>query len=181
MNKHTKMKTVTVFFTIILLIGVGSLKAQDNSVWKELAFKNYTIKYPSNKKLEKSSQEGSFTLYLIPEKLPSQSDNVLMQINDIAGYMLDLESYAYQFGEAYFNYYNVTVLEDQEVTINNKPCHIFVTEKDDGHGTTEYKTRVYIWVKNNWAYNLIFSAKPDRYDKLLPIAEKMAESFAYTK
>jgi len=169
------MKTVTIF---LIFITVVSLEAQDSPAWKELIFKNYTIKYPSNKKLEKNSQEGGFTLYLIPEKLPSQSDNVLMQINDIAGYMLDLESYAYQFAEAYFNYYNVTILEDQEVNINNKPCHIFVTEKDDGHGNTEYKTRVWIWVKNNWAYNLIFSAKPERYDELLPVAKKMAESLA---
>ena len=175
------MKTIPVFLAGLIIINVASLAAQDNPFWMELSFKNYTIKYPSNTKLEKNSQEGSFTIYLIPEKLPSQSDNVLMQINEIAGYMLDLESYAYQFAEAYFNYYNVTILEDRQINVNNQPCHIFVTERDDGHGEVEYKTRVCIWVKNNWAYNLIFSAKPERYDELLPIATKMAESLTFKR
>lgn len=146
---------------------------EKENVWETLEYKNYTIEYPKNKRLFKSSPEGNFTLYL----LTGQTDNVMMKINDLSGYMLTLESYAFQFSDEYFRRTNVTLLEDKTITLNKQPCHKFVATADDGHGEIEYKTLVYIWVKNNWAYNLIFTAKPDKYDELKPIAQKVAESF----
>lgn len=147
------------------------------NVWETLEFKNYSIDYPKNRRLVINSPEGNFTLYL----LTGQTDNVMMKINDLAGYMLTLDSYSFQFYDEYFRRTNVTLLEDKTITINKQPCHKFVATADDGHGEIEYKTMVYIWVKNNWAYNLIFSAKPDKYDELKPIAQKVADSFKLSK
>lgn len=161
-----------------------SLKAKETPVktvsenaWETLSFKNYTINIPSNKRVVKDSQQGNFTLYLLPET----SDNIMMQINDLAGYMLTLDSYAFQFSDEYFRRTNVNLLEDKRIKINNQPCYKFVATTDDGHGEIEYKILVLIWVKNNWAYNLTFTAKPEKYNELIPIAEKVYKSFTLTK
>lgn len=168
--------------TLILALSFISLQpvimlAQENVKWNTLVFKNYSIDYPTNKRLVKNSPEGNFTLYLLSQ----QTDNIMMQINDIAGYMLTLDSYAFQFSDAYFRRANVTLLEDKSITLNNQPCHRFVAVMDDGHGEEEFKTMVYIWVRNNWAYNLTFTAKPDKYEELKPTAQKVVESFKFAK
>jgi hypothetical protein len=154
-----------------------SVETAPENVWETLSFKNYTINIPGNKRMVKNSPEGNFTLYLLSE----QTDNIMMQINDLAGYMLTLDSYSFQFSDEYFRRTNVNLIEDKRINVNNQPCHKFVATADDGHGEIEYKTMVYIWVKNNWAYNLTFTAKPDTYNELKPIAEKVFASFTLKK
>ena len=65
--------------------------------------------------------------------------------------------------------------------VYKRQCHRFVAVMDDGHGEEEFKTMVYIWVRNNWAYNLTFTAKPDKYEELKPTAQKVVESFKFAK
>jgi hypothetical protein len=171
------MKKFSILFMVFILSYITVVFSQEGTTWKTLVYKNYTIDYPANKRLVKNSPEGNFTIYLLQQ----QTDNVMMKINDLAGYMLDIDSYAFQYGDEYFRRANITVLEDKTITLNKQPCHKFVVTQDDGHGEIEYKVMVYIWVKNNWAYNLTFATKPDKYEELKPIAEKVAESFKFTK
>jgi hypothetical protein len=171
------MKKLLLFLVMFILIHETNGSSQESATWKTLVYKNFSIDYPTNKRLVKNSPEGNFTLYFLQQ----QTDNIMMQINDLAGYMLDLDSYAFQFSDEYFRKTNVTLIEDKTLTINNQPCHKFVATVDDGHGEIQYKTMVYIWVKNNWAYNLTFTAKPDKYEELKPIAQKVVQSFKFTK
>lgn len=171
------MKKFLFFLALFIFLHEIVAFTQESTTWKTLIYKNYTIDYPANKRLVKNSPEGNFTIYLLQQ----QTDNVMMKINDLAGYMLDLDSYAFQYGDEYFRRTNITVLEDKTITLNKQPCHKFVATQDDGHGEIEFKVMVYIWVKNNWAYNLTFTAKPDKYDELKPIAQKVVQSFKYTK
>jgi len=175
--KNYIMKRIWILSLVLIFIQPIITFAQDNVKWNTLVFKNYSIDYPTDKRLVKNSPEGNFTLYLLAQ----QTDNIMMQINDLAGYMLTLDSYAFQFSDAYFRRADVTLLEDKSLTINNQPCHKFVATVDDGHGEIQFKTMVYIWVKNNWAYNLTFTAKPDKYNELMPIAQKVVGSFKYIK
>jgi len=169
----------TLILSLLLLISIQTVTtfAQENIKWNTLVFKNYSIDYPTNKRLVKNSPEGNFTLYLLSE----QTDNIMMQINDLAGYMLTLDSYVFQFSDAYFRRADVTLLEDKSLTLNNQPCHKFVAVVDDGHGEIQLKTMVYIWVKNNWAYNLTFTAKPDKFDEFKPIALRVIDSFKFVR
>ena len=162
---------------VSLRVTDAAVETVSENTWETLSFKNYTINIPGNKRLVKNSPEGNFTLYLLTE----QTDNIMMQINDIEGYMLTLDSYSFQFSDEYFRRTNVNLLEDKRIKVNNQTCHKFVATADDGHGEIEYKTMVYIWVKNNWAYNLTFTARPDKYNELKPIAEKVFASFTLTK
>lgn len=171
------MRKILVLTLLFVSIQPVIVLAQETVKWNTLVFKNYSIDYPTDKKLVKNSPEGNFTLYLLNQ----QTDNIMMQINDIAGYMLTLDSYAFQFSDAYFRRSDVTLLEDKSITLNNQPCHKYVAVIDDGHGEIEFKTMVHIWVRNNWAYNLIFTAKPDKYEELKPIAQKVVESFKFVK
>ena len=159
------------FLALFIFIHEIVAFTQESTTWKTLIYKNYSIDYPANKRLVKNSPEGNFTIYLLQQ----QTDN------DLAGYMLDLDSYAFQYGDEYFRKANITILEDKTITLNKQPCHKFVVTQDDGHGEIEYKVMVYIWVKNNWAYNLTFAAKPDKYVELKPLAQKVAESFKFIK
>jgi hypothetical protein len=171
------MKPFFLLFAIGILAFNSDMFSQNGTEWKTLIYKNYSIEYPSNKKLVKNSPEGNFTIYLLPQ----QTDNIMMQINDLSGYMLDLDSYSFQYGDEYFRKTNVNLIEDKLLNLNNQPCHKFVAEFDDGHGEIELKLTVYIWVKNNWAYNLSFAVKPDKYEELKPFATHVAKSFKFLK
>jgi hypothetical protein len=168
-----------IFPTLIILLIFPDLFAQDNIAWNKQSYKNFSINYPTDKSFVENDPSGEFTIYLLPSLYPERSDNIMMEIHDIAGYMLDLDSYSLQFYDAYFRYANITIIEDKIININNQPCHKFIIKKDDGHGEVQYVTMVHIWVKNNWAYNLIFSAKPDKYEELKPIAQKVIDSFKF--
>lgn len=155
---------------------------QAKNEWATLKFKNYTIDYPTNKRLVKNSEEGNFTLFLLtqPADNSKQTDNITMRINDVEGYIMDLDSYAIQFSDKYFRTTNVHVYENKIISLNNQPCHKFVATVDGRNGETGFKIIVYLLFKDNWAYNLTFTSSMDKYDELKPIAQKVFESLKIT-
>lgn len=168
------MKNILVFFAVFVLIHQTNVFSQESNTMKTVKFENYSISHPLDKTLIRNDGDG-FTIYL------NQRDNITMEIKDLAGYLLDLDTYSEQFRYNYFQKTNVTGFQSERISINNFPCQKFVASYDDGHGKIEFKVIVYIWVKNNWAYNLWFVAGPNNFDALKPIALKVMNSFRITQ
>jgi len=168
------MKTKVVFFLAILTL-CSFFYSQTEPNWTTLEFKNYQIEHPSDARIIKNSFKSTFSIYF------NVKDKVTMEINDLSGYMLTLDSYTQQFFDTFFRSSTVRVLEKKRLNLNNQPCYRIIAVVDDGHGEITFKTMVYIWVKNNWAYNLKYVAAPTKYEDYLPIAHKIASSFKYTK
>jgi hypothetical protein len=171
------MKRYLFFLTVFTFIYETNVVSQVSNSWKTLVFKNYTIDVPADKRLDKADQQ--FALML------GEKNNITLLINDLAGYQADLDSYAAQYRQDNFETTNVINfvkgLQSQRITINNLPCQKFVVSWDDGHGEITHKQMTYLFVKNNWAYHLVFSAAPDKFDELKPIALKVMGSFKITK
>ena len=161
---------------VCLIFGLETfLLSQNSSEWKTVEFKNYTISYPADKRLTKDNQEGTFTLYL------NQRDNLTMVVDDLSGYNLSLGEFSSQYIENLQSKYNVTVLQNTRTTVNNQPCQKIICSFDDGHGEIQLKNMYYILVKNNWAYTFSLTCEPSHFDELKPIAQKVANSFKFTK
>ena len=169
MKKH-------VLFIIGFIFIFGSLLfSQGNSEWKTAEFKNYTVSYPSDKRMIKNPLKGTFTIYL------NLRDNITMEINDLSGYNLSLSEYSRQYLEHLKSQYNTKVLQNIKATTGSLPCQKITCAYDDGHGEIKLKGMYNIWVKNNWAYTMSFTCAPDNYNALKPIAQKVMDSFKITK
>jgi len=169
------MKKSLVFLAVFMFIFGTNVFSQGSTGWDTWSFKNYTIDYPTDNLSNKNLQKGTFTIFF------TYKDKIDMEINDLAGYGLTLDTYSSQYFDNYFRLTNVTVTQNKRIIINNQPCKKIVAAVDDGHGEVKFKTMVYIWVKNNWAYDLRFVAAPSKFDELQPIAEQIAASFKFTK
>lgn len=169
------MKNKIFFLAIFFLSHYVTCFPQSESGWTTLEFRNYKIMHPSDARILKNMNKSTFTIYF------NMNDKISMEINDLAGYMLTLDSYAQQFFDNYFRSTSVKVIEKKKLILNNQPCYRIIAAVNDGHDDIIFKTMVYIWVKNNWAYNLKFVAAPDKYDEYRVTAQKVAESFTYTR
>lgn len=154
---------------------IKSSSESKDTAWETLVFKNYSIDYPADVRIDKIDQEGTFKLYL------GDKDNITMVIEDLAGEILSFDDYVEQYRYVFFQKTNVTGFQSQRLVINTQACQKYCASFDDGHGEIEFKCMVYIWVKNNWGYNLVFTASPDSFDKLLPTAKKIMGSLKFTK
>lgn len=171
------MKRYLCFLAVFTFICEINVVSQGSNSWKTIVFKNYTIDVPADKRLDKIDQQFSLML--------GEKNNITLLISDLAGYNADLNSYAAQYRQQNFEITRVINrvkgLQSQRITINGLPCQKYVVSWDDGHGDITHKQMTYLFVKNNWAYHLVFSAAPDKFEELKPIAEKVMGSFKIIK
>lgn len=157
---------------ISLVFGFETLSiSQVNSDWKTAEFKNYTVSYPSDKRMIKNTTQGTFTIYM------NLRDNITMEINDLSGYSLSLSEYSRQYLEHLKSQYNTKVLQNVKATTGSLPCQKISCAYDDGHGEIKLKAMYSIWVKNNWAYTMSLTCAPDNFDEWKPITQKVMDSF----
>lgn len=160
-------------FLYILLVLVGHLYAQDDN-WKSISNKNYTITYPNNWTANTKGEMGtSFTIKSPLEVSDDFRENVNLVIQDLSAYDgLNLD----RFIEISIGQIS-SMIADGNLKSNarkgNKHELVYLYKQ----GNFTLKVMQWVWVKDQQAYILTFTAKADAFDTNLNDAHKIMKSF----
>ncbi|MCV6628257.1 MAG: hypothetical protein OIF50_00200 [Flavobacteriaceae bacterium] len=159
------------FFICILI--PTSILAQDAN-WKNLSKKGYSISHPANWTVDTSGTMG--TTFSIKSGLEANDDfqeNINLVLQDLSAYDgLDLNRYVeISLGQI------KNMIKDGDLKSNERKGDfqemVYLFQQGKNHLTVKQR----LWVKNQKAYVLTFTAKADAYEKYLKTAEKIMKSF----
>lgn len=142
------------------------------SGWKALDGTDYKLKYPETWELNTSGLQGTkFILFAHIEGAPFR-DNINLIVQDLPDEDFTLQKY-------------VEISEGQVKQFITGSDIIFSETSNSRHkmiytgslGQLKLKWQQYLWVKNNKAYVLTFTAAQDSYDKKVDMATEIMDSF----
>lgn len=165
-------------FIIIPILIFHTIFLSAQSDWKILKESKYSIKYPKDWKLQNPGQMGSEFMIFSPISEPGDKfrENINLLIQNLNGLNLNLEQY--------------TELSENQIKTLISDSKIFENKRQHGKkydyqkiiykgtmGELKLKFVQYYWVINNKAYVLTFTAEQNQFDKYLPVAVKIMDSF----
>src|SRR5215204_1858843 len=179
-----------ILLTVIIILGflmVPALLSQSIVAWDEfLTYENndfgFSIRYPSDWKKEEEYTSKSSNVNIVVSfakqngsRINTEAD-LYIRTEDFLGKNVSLEEFA-QFQKAYTSsLLAVSSFNESKAIIGNKPAwqleYIF---KGIG-GITRHGLNS-LMINDNIGYSLVFSTDQKSFDKYLPIAQKMIESF----
>ncbi len=176
------MNKLMSIFTITFLLIINSSNIYGQTQWKTLDNKNFSIMYPATWDLNSAGLMG--TKFIILSPLSNSNDkfqeNVNLITQDLTGLNVPLDKYV-ETSENQIKTLlsNGKLLESKRISDNNSEYHILVfTGKQ---GIFNLKFMQYFRIINNKAYVLTYTAEINQYDKFLPIAKKIMDSFKVIK
>ncbi len=143
---------------------------------KEFSKNNYAIKYPDSWILQDNFGNG-IEFFLLTKKTDTNdsfSENLNLIIQNIESLNLDLDKYV-GITENQFKDNKAKVLVDKRDKNKFNDFHVFVFEANVKGN--DLKFMQYIFVENNRAYVLTFSATLDNFDRYIAEMQKAMDSF----
>jgi serine/threonine-protein kinase len=165
-----KLKITTLFF-------LATMVASCQTKLEKYSKDNYTISYPKNWKMNTSGQMGSeFIIFSEIEKNETFRENVNLLTQDLKGQSFTLKSFAEMSKNQIKNTVpNSTIIESKIVDSASQPYYILVWKGKIGPNELQLKQQIYI--KEEKAYIISFTALPESYARFAETADKIFNSF----
>ncbi len=167
-------------FTALLFIlyTTGSYSQQPNSDWKILDGSFFSIKYPADWELDQSGQFGStFFIFSPVESAQDQfKENINFMKQDLTGYNLDMDKYVEITEEQLKTLItNGAMIESKRIKTESSEYHqiIYTGDQEIYH----LKFVAYMWLQNEKAYVLTFTAEQTTFEKYKETGEAILNSF----
>lgn len=160
---------------VLLLITSFGVKGQEK--WIEYKKYNYQTEYPQSWTLSDAKSTGSAFVMLSPiEKNETFRENINLNVSFLEGGKVTLEAYKTLSLEKIKNMLpNVTILEDKTVKKGaNKYQVIIWTGKV---GNMSLKVKQHLYVKDNKAYSLSYSATKESFKRFETTANRILNGF----
>lgn len=184
------MKQIIFFITICIGFNCSSTAQQqkkdveiiNNTDWKTLEIKPFSIQYPSNWKPDDSGTNGTTFFLFSPFENTDDtfSENVNLLLQNLPDKKMDLEGYVkLTNSQIKDNPYiqDIEIIENKTYDKNNYHQMIFKGTQN-GNKFTYYQR---YWVMDHIAIILTFTAQQNTYSKYLPIGEKILNTFKITE
>jgi hypothetical protein len=165
---------LTLSLIFLLLIGTGY--SQNQKLDSRIDQPNYSIKYPSNWKIDNTGKNGA-SFYLFAQKdgqINNFGENINLLIQDLHSMNLDLKKYTH-ISEDQIKIHG-TLIESKRITKNSIQGQAIIYEAISAKGL-RLKFRQYYFLKNEKAYILTYTAKKETYDWYIQLAEKIMATF----
>ena len=165
------------FISTLILATCLSAFAQDSG-WKELSRKDYSIQYPANWDSDESGQMGtSFILFSPPSSAKDKfRENVNLLIQDLSGYDMDLDAYV-ELSESQIK----TMVTDGKIieSVRNTaaPHHFQKMIYTGTQGIFKVKFEQYYWVIEDEAIILTLTCEAKEFKDFKDTGEKILNSF----
>jgi len=167
-------RTPTFFFLLATLFCKSAL----SQVYKQFVNKDFSISYPESWQLDSSKRFVSAIMFYSPIEGPEDKfrENVNVMLQDLRGRNINLDEYK-------------KITDDQISAMGEKAGMIRSVVEKTANGSqysTEYQMTVngvevhvkqVCVIKEEVAYLATFTAKPDTFDRYLPIGTAMLQSF----
>lgn len=146
--------------------------------WKTLDESGYFIQYPDTFEMDKSGQLGMS--FILMSKQISQDDlfreNVNLLIQNLAGLNIDLDKFV-EISEDQIKTMvtDGNLIESKRLNENNKEFQRLVYTGRQGQYYLKWQQ--FYLVENNRAYILTLTCEEDQYDKYLPVATEIMNTF----
>ena len=160
---------------VILLITSFAIKGQEK--WTEYQKYNYKIEYPKSWSLNDAESTGYAFVMLSPiEKNETFRENLNLNISFLKGGNVSLEAYKVVSLEKINNMLpNVQILEDKTVKKGSQSYQSVIWIANIGGMSLKVKQHLY--VKDNKAYSLSFTATKESFDRFEKTSSRILESF----
>ena len=141
--------------------------------WKTLDTTEFSIRYPADWELNQSGASGT-SFFLLSPNQPDQifRNNVNLIIQDLTGMSIDLDEY-------------VAISEDQVKQFITSSSMIrservgkkHVLEYSGAQGQFSLRWLQYMWISNNRAFVLTFTADQVSYGQAISLSQEIMDSF----
>jgi hypothetical protein len=170
-----KIKFTIIFLILCNLCFSQKIKYTEPKLTSEINTSSYSIYYPSNWKIDNSGTRGT-SFFLFSEKTDTNDDfieNINLLIQNLEKMNIDLNKFVEISEGQIIN--NGNLIESKRLKKNGIECQqlIYEMRKDKFH----CKLIQYYFIKNEKAYVLTFCGESNVYEKYIPTAKKIMDSF----
>ena len=165
-----------IILTLYQFFMPNSLVTYTNAQW------HYSIKYPYSWKKRENRRTG-VAAFVSPKEsdLDVFQENVTIVVQNLSAKPMTLKAYSdlatKQVGMVFRQ--GIKVIESQPTYAANQTAYKFVYEGTDTKNPTLNLKAMYVWfIKDNIAYQFNYTALASKFDKYLPVVEKMLGTFS---
>ncbi len=163
---------------IVTMILLNSVIVFGQTEWKSITTENYTIEYPGDWELNSSGLLG--TKFILFSKLSDSTDrfreNVNLIIQDLTGSNISLDKYV-DISENQIRTLINNSRIDESVRIFDKNSEYQKMIYTGKQGAFDLKFIQYLWLLDNKAFVLTFTAEIDEFENIVRIGKKILDSF----
>jgi hypothetical protein len=164
-------------FKILVMLLITSFAIKGQEKWKEYKKYNYKTEYPESWSFNDSKSTGYAFVMLSPiEKNETFRENLNLNVSFLKGDNVTLESYTVLSLEKIKNMLpNIKVVESKTVSKGSKNYQSIIWTAEIGGMFLKVKQHLY--VKDNKAYSLSFTATKDSFGRFEKTANRILEGF----
>jgi serine/threonine-protein kinase len=164
-------------FKILVALLITSFAVKGQEKWVDYKKYNYKTEYPQSWTLSDAKSTGSAFVMLSPiEKNETFRENINLNVSFLQGKNVTLEAYReVSVKKIKGRLPNVTILENKIV---NKDSNTYLVVVWTGEvGGMSLKIKQHLYVKDNKAYVLSYSATKESYNRFIKTANRILEGF----
>jgi hypothetical protein len=166
------------FFTkSICFLGQSGTK-DELTDWNSIVDSSFSISYPKTWTVDRSGENGTsfylFSLFLSSNDIFQENVNLIIQ--DVKGYGITLDAYTeFSIDDIGKSIQNSRITENIRKSAHGLSYHKMVYTGEINNFKLTFMQ--YYWVENEKVYLLTFTAEPDQFNKYLPVADRILNSF----
>lgn len=173
--KNDDMKNILLMVSLLLSLTSFQTNTENNHYEKD----NYQVDYPTDWELNTSGLMGSKFYLFSPLDEPGDDfrENIGLIIQDLQGQKISMEEYVELSLNQLPQMLSELVIEKDEAV--SKDCHSL--QYTFQQGNFHLRILQYVWLQEGSAYILTFTSEVDQFEKHLPTAQSILDSFEIVK